>query len=489
MKYILYARKSIEQEERQAMSIESQENELLRMAEKSGFKIDKIFKESMSAKKAGRPIFNSMLKYIEKQKDCTVLAWKIDRLTRNIFDGAKIVELLENGNIKEIRTIDKVIVDNPIDKFMLSIDFGIGKKYSDDLSVNVKRGNRIKIEKGGWPGMAPLGYLNNKADKTIIIDHERAILVKKMFELYATGSYSLRDISRILYEQGLRTRLGMKVYKAKIHKILSNPFYYGMIAKFEKLYAGNHEAIISKKLFDDVQIVLSGKIHSKKKTLFFPFRGFMKCHRCGCMLTASLKKGHHYYYCTNGKGICDEHTEYMRGEYLAEKIANIFDQLKFDEELVEIAYLASKEKLKNDKSYQEMSRENISKQLNFAREKQSKLLDSHLSNLITSDVYEAKMKELNNEISSLEAQFKKMGSVANEGFLTLEQTKKVFLASNKAKKDFFCADDVGKRKIIEKLLWNLSFENRELAQVSYKMPYQLLANSPKNLDFCAMLGR
>ena len=124
MKYILYARKSTEQEERQLMSIDSQISELLRMAEKSGVKIDKIYKESMSAKKTGRPIFNEMTEYIGKQKDCIVFAWKIDRLTRNINDGGCIIELLENGNIKEIRTIDKVIMDNPIDKFMLVMDFG-----------------------------------------------------------------------------------------------------------------------------------------------------------------------------------------------------------------------------------------------------------------------------------------------------------------------------------------------------------------------------
>ena len=154
MKYILYARKSSEQEERQAMSIESQKNEMTCLANKLGVRIEKIYEEQMSAKKTGRPVFNEMLDYLARYKDCVVLAWKVDRLTRNIFDGARIIELLESGNIKEIRTIDKVIVDNPIDKFMLSIDFGVGKKYSDDLSVNVKRGIKAKLEKGLWPNMA-----------------------------------------------------------------------------------------------------------------------------------------------------------------------------------------------------------------------------------------------------------------------------------------------------------------------------------------------
>lgn len=489
MKYILYARKSTEQEERQAMSIESQENELLRMAEKTGIKIDKTYKESMSAKKIGRPIFNEMLEYIGKQKDCVILAWKIDRLTRNIFDGAKIIELLENGNIKEIRTIDKVIMDNPIDKFMLTIDFGVGKKYSDDLSVNVKRGNRAKLEKGGWPSMAPLGYLNNKADKTIFVDPLRAPFIQKMFKLYATGGYSVKDIANILHEQGFRSRTGFKVHKSKIHRMLASPFYYGIMVKDGKYYPGRHEQVITKQVFDDTQNVLFGKAHSKKQRHYFPFRGFLRCKSCGCALTASIHKGHHYYYCTNGKGFCEEHKNYMRSEYLEGIVATAFDEIKFDEEIVEMAYLASKEKIKHNENYKDNAQENITKQLESIAKKQSKLLDNQLAELITDEVYGAKTKELNNQKIALEQQLKKISKTFNNGYDTLELTKEVFLTANRAKKEFLNADNDKKRKVLEKLLWNLKIEDKEIAYASYKMPYEVLKKSPKNGDFLDMLGR
>ncbi len=488
MKYILYARKSTEQEERQAMSIESQENELLRMAEKLGFRIDKTYKESMSAKKIGRPVFSEMLEYIRKQKDCVLLAWKVDRLTRNIFDGASIIELLENGNIKEIRTIDKVIVNNPIDKFMLAIDFGVGKKYSDDLSVNVKRGNRAKLEKGGWPCMAPLGYLNNKADKTIIIDPLRAPFIRKMFELYITGSYSIKDIVNILYEQGFRSRTGFKIHKNQIHKILCNPFYYGIMVRDGKYYAGSHEQVITKQAFDDAQNVLFGKTHSKKQKHFFPLRGFLRCRSCGCALTASIHKGHHYYYCTNGKGHCEEHKKYLRSEYLEGVVATAFDEIHFDEELIELAYLASKEKIENNKSYKDNAEENILKQLESIARKQSKLLDNQLAELITDEVYRAKTKELNNQKIAFEQQLQKIRKTSDRGFNTLELTKKVFLTANKAKNDFINAVDSKKRNILEKLLWNLEIEDKEIAHASFKMPYEILKKSPKNGDFSIMLG-
>ncbi len=488
MKYILYARKSTEQEERQAMSIESQISELLRMAERFDFKIEKIYKESMSAKKQGRPIFNSMLKYIGKQKDCVVLAWKVDRLTRNISDGAKITELLENGNIKEIRTIDKVITDNPSDKFMLIMDFGVGKKYSDDLSVNVKRGNRAKLEKGGWPSMAPLGYLNNKVDKTISLDPLRAPFVRKMFELYITGSYSIKDIANILYSQGFRSRTGYKVHKNQIHKILRNPFYYGIMVRDGKYYPGSHEQVISKQIFEDAQNVLLGNTHSKKQKLFFPYRGFLRCRSCGCALTASVKKGHHYYYCTNGKGHCEEHKKYMRAEYLEGIVATVLDEIHFDEEIIEIAYEAKKEKIKNNENYQDNAKENIVRQLESIAKKQSRLLDNQLAELITDEVYGAKIKELNNQEIALKQQLEKINKTNNRGFDTLEQIKEVFLTANRAKKEFLEAENFKKRKVLEKLLWNLEIGNREIAYASYKMPYEALKKSPKNGDFSNMLG-
>lgn len=489
MKCPLYARKSTEQEERQAMSIESQKNEMTRLAEKSGFRIEKTYEESMSAKQTGRPVFNEMLDAIGKNKDCILFAWKPDRLSRNIIDGGRLVELLERGCIKEIRTIDKVITDNPTDKFMLLLDFGVGKKYSDDLSVNVKRGNRTKLEQGGWPGIAPLGYLNDKLNKTIIIDEERAPYITKAFELYSVGGKSVMDIATTLYESGFRSRTGQKIHKSKIHTILSDPFYSGMMKRDGILYQGKHESIVSHELFEKVQDVLFRRIHTKMQTLFFPLRGYIKCGNCGCAFTASRKKGHDYYYCTNGKGQCEEHTRYMRSEKMETLISTVFDDIYFDEELIELAYLAHKERGKHDEVYKEASRETLVKKLEFVSRKESRLLESYLSELIPQDVYEAKMKELHNEKETLNAQLQKSDQNRGNGQCTLEHLKNVFLTASKAKSEFLNANDEQKAKVLETLLWNLEIQNGEMASVSYKMPYEILKKSPKNGDFEEMLGR
>ena len=146
MEYVIYCRKSTESEDRQMLSFDSQEKELLALAEKVGLNIVKVFRESKSAKEPGRPVFNEMIKMISSGKAEAILCWKIDRLTRNPVDGGQIQWLLQNNKIKCIQTFEKNFL--PSDNVLLmSIEQGMASQYIRDLSVNVKRGNRAKMKK------------------------------------------------------------------------------------------------------------------------------------------------------------------------------------------------------------------------------------------------------------------------------------------------------------------------------------------------------
>lgn len=486
MKYFIYCRKSTEAEDRQVLSLDSQEKEMLDLAKSQDIKISKIYKESMSAKAPGRPIFKEMLSEIDKSKNICILAWNLDRLARNALDGGELSYRMDMGIIPEIITPGKILRNTPDDKFMMNLSFGMAKKYVDDLSVNVKRGNKAKLENGGWPGVAPLGYKNNKANQTIVVDKTRAPHIIKLFELFSTGGYSVDDVTKKLYEEGFRTRAGKKISKSMIYHILNNPFYTGLMRRIDKVYQGNHKPLISQKTFDDCQSVFTGA-RSRTRKHFFPFRGYMTCEECGCGLTATTKKGHTYYFCTNGKKNCEEHKKYLRSEKAEKIIAKIFNKIKLDKEIIEIMYEANKEKQGHEKAQKELSIENIDKQLELLQTKRNKLLDGYLAELVSEDVYKSKTLDLNNEEVSLNNQKKQIET--KEGTSTLEQTKNAFLQAYYAEKRFLESDDKQKRNLLEILLWNLTISNNELANFKLKMPFQALVDFSKTASFAEWQGR
>jgi site-specific DNA recombinase len=486
MKYIAYCRKSTEAEDRRVLSIDSQESELQRIAERDEFQITKLFKESKSAKMSGRPIFGELLQYIQKHGDCILLVWKPDRIARNMVDGGLIIELMDKGFIKEIRTPEKSFHNTSDDKFMMTLDFGIAKKYVDDLSVNVKRGNRAKLERGGWPNYAPLGYANDRLTKTLYIDDKIAPFIPKIFERYAKGGISLMELSNLMYDEGLRTRTGKKVRRAFIHRILKDPFYMGVMFHGGKYYQGNHIPLISKELYDQVQEVMDGKRHGRQQKRFFHLRGFIMCAQCECAITASKHKGHDYYFCTNGKGVCDQRKNYIRSELLDGMIANTLTKLQIDAELVEMAYQAAKEKSGNDSSYVDSSLQILQNRLKQIETAQSKLADSFASEITPEAVYAPKMKALESEKVMVKAEISNMEAKSNREISTLELTRNAFLQGISAYNDYVDANPDEKRELLQELLWNLSLQNKIVQDFRFKPIYEVIAKEPKPTNFAMM---
>ena len=249
-KYFLYIRKSTDEDDRQVLSLDAQETELQEFAEKENLTIVDTFRESQTAKEPGRPIFNQMLDRIEKSEASGILAWHPDRLARNSVDGGKIIFLIDSEKIKFLKFPTFWFEATPQGKFMLNIAFGQSKYFVDNLSENTKRGLRQKLRRGELPGYAPLGYLNDLRTHTLVKDPERFRLVRKLFELYATGNYSLKDLRKLITSAGLLSRKKNMLSVSNIQSILSNSFYYGVFKYNGELYDGKHEPMISKKLFE-----------------------------------------------------------------------------------------------------------------------------------------------------------------------------------------------------------------------------------------------
>lgn len=357
VKYCLYARKSTESEERQILSIDSQIKEMLQLAEREDLEVVTMKQESHSAKETGqRPVFNEIIEEIKLGKFNGILTWAPDRISRNAGDLGRIVDLMDSGDLLEIRTFGQRFTNNPNEKFLLMILGSQAKLENDNRGINVKRGLRSRVEMGLWPGMAPIGYLNqNLMDKKcqIIQDPSRAPIVKQMFEKVAYEKWSVRKVYNWLkFELNFKTIGNHTMALGGIHRMLINPIYYGMFEypkKSGNWYQGKHEPIITKELFDKtVQQLKRDNIQRQSKE--FAFTKLMVCGLCGSMISAEekykqLKDGttakYIYYGCGRAKDRnCKSH--YIREEELIEQLIKLFNQIeindfgiqvKFEEEL------------------------------------------------------------------------------------------------------------------------------------------------------------
>ena len=343
IKYCLYARKSSEQDERQAMSIDSQLKEMLALADRDGLNIVETKHESHSAKESGqRPVFNELLNDLRAGKFNGVLTWAPDRLSRNAGDLGSLVDLMDNNKLHQIRTYGQSFSNTPNEKFLLMILCSQAKLENDNRGVNVKRGIRAKCEMGWRPCMPPLGYFTRGATggaKDVIIDPERAPYITEMFEMSAAGK-SGRHIRRWLEDNEVRTRKDKHISLSMIYKMLGSTFYYG---EFEypkgsgKWYKGNHPPLITKELFMKVQKQLKVPIKPKWGSKVFPYKRFLKCYSCGASVVGEEKirknrTGTHkfvYYHCS--RQVNHDCTEpFVREEIIVKELVSMCDELITD---------------------------------------------------------------------------------------------------------------------------------------------------------------
>jgi site-specific DNA recombinase len=487
MRFAIYCRKSTDTEEKQVLSLESQEQELLKLAERDNLNVVEIFKESMSAKEPGRPVFNKILAMVSEGRVDAILCWKIDRLTRNPIDGGQIQWMLQREKIKCIRTFEKNYY--PSDNVMLiNIEQAMATQYIRDLSTNVKRGNRAKLERGEWPSPAPIGYVNDKGTKTIKVDKKLAPYVIRAFQLYATGGYTLKDITNVLYNEGLRTKTGNKICKNQVHHFIRNKFYYGVMESGGKTYQGKHKPLISISLFTQANNVLHGRKHPRPKKHFYTARGFLTCANCGCALTGDTKKGFIYYYCTNGKGQCTQHKKYLRSEVVDNLISEVLSKVKFDKKLIEMSAKAYSEKNHIIEEDIVSILERLTNEAKLLLEKELILVEGLSSRIIREEVYRAKMKELGSKQEEIKQQIFEIQSKGKDSEITFEQIKNVFIHGYNAAHLYLDSSPEVKRDHLQNVLSNISIKDQKVVSYQFKSIFQVLANSPKNGDFHTMLA-
>ena len=312
----MYARKSTESDEQQALSIDSQVKEMTAIAERLNLNVVAIKRESHSAKESGqRPVFKELLSEVSKGVYSGILTWAPDRLSRNAGDLGTVVDLMDQRKLIHIQTYGQTFSNSPNEKFLLMILCSQAKLENDNKSINVKRGLRARVEMGLWPCKPPTGYtkykrIDQKCES--VIDPERAPIIKQMFEKIGYDGWSGRKVYQWLkHDINFKTENNIHLSLGNLYRIFQNHFYYGRF-EFPKesgnWYNGSYKPIITKELFDLVQEKIKSQIlEPRSSQKEFAFTKIMTCGLCGSGITADEKFKHQkngnvnryvYYKCT-----------------------------------------------------------------------------------------------------------------------------------------------------------------------------------------------
>ncbi len=345
LKYVLYARKSSESDERQAMSIDGQLMEMKEKAKREKINIVEIVTESHSAKEtAQRPKFNYVLDNLYKGKYNAIITWAPDRLSRNAGDLGRIVDLMDQGKLELINCHSQTFSNNPNEKFLLMILCSQAKLENDNRGINVKRGHRNKCMIGIRPGPAPIGYINiMRANRisSVEFDKQRAPIIKEMFERVAYEGQSGRTVKRWLERINFKTPRGNTMSLSRVFATLKNPFYYGEFFFGKNWYKGTYQPLITKTLFDKVQIQLETYPKQWNKQVF-PFKKICVCGNCGSGITAEIKyrvlkstkvNTHIYYHCCHSKDYeCKQ--PYVTEQEMINQLITLLPQIKLNKDYI-----------------------------------------------------------------------------------------------------------------------------------------------------------
>ncbi|MFH1226746.1 MAG: recombinase family protein [Planctomycetota bacterium] len=477
LKAVLYARVSSKEQEQEGYSIPAQLKLLKDYAQKNNLNIVRVFEDVETAKQAGRTYFNEMVKFLQDNPDTKIiLVEKTDRLYRNFKDYTIIDELdLEIHLVKESEIISKDSKSHQ--KFIHGIKVLMAKNYIDNLSEETRKGMLEKAEQGDFPSVAPLGYKNNKETKLIEVDQSRSPIIQKMFRLYATGNYSLRQVKDIANEEGLRNRGGGKLHKSEIDHILKNPLYGGDFRWNGKIYKGNHEPIISRELYDMVQKAFESHNRPRYNKHNFAFTGLLTCGKCGCAITAEMKKGKYiYYHCTGFKGNCGN--SYIREEVLGDKLGELVKDIQIDEKIVEAVKETLLSSHQDEKEYHDKQIASLNIQYTKLQHRIDQIYIDKLDGRITEDFYKDKIDEWREEQERILEQVKKhQNANANyfaQGVHILELAQKAYSLYIKQKPS-------ERRRLLNYLLSNCTYTSGNLYP-TYRKPFDLLVKGVKKRE-------
>ncbi len=462
MKAVLFCRVSSKDQEDSGYSLPSQEKLLTEYAEARGFGIAKIFSLSESAGGGKqRKMFLQMLDYLKEHKIKVLVVEKTDRLTRNMKDAVAVNSWIEDDDEKQVHFVKENFVlsrnSKSNDKFIWGIKVTTAQYYLDNLSEEVKKGQKEKLRQGWLPSTPPYGYktIGEKGHKIHVVDEQMGQLVIKMFELYATGDYSLQKLTTEMHAMGLRSSKGGKVHKSRIHSLLTDPFYIGKNVWNGVESPGKHEPLIDFETFSKVGKKLVSRTTPYYRKHMFLFKGLFTCSECGGMITWEEQKTFVYGHCNHYRS-CSIN-RWIREEVLETRLVEELEGLKIENPRL-MAWLskALKEAGQSESDFYIASTGELEKDRQVITKRMDGLYVDKLDGRITQAYHDEKFKEFSEQLKAVDEEIAKHTSAKNIGH---NRRVELFDFAQIGKEEYLKGDMTKRRSLMR-----LVFEKLELGQ-------------------------
>jgi site-specific DNA recombinase len=473
-----YARVSSREQEREGYSIPAQRKLLAEYARSRGYLIVREFIDVESAKNPGRKQFCEMLRLLESDSSCRiVLVEKTDRLYRNRTDALAFEALIEKRGVeihlvKEGRVIGKD--SRSQDKFMHDIHVAVAKNYVENLKEEVKKGMREKAEQGIYPGRAPFGYRNNSLSRSIDVHDQKAPIIKRIFELYATRNYSLTTLRKTVIAE-----TGVRINRSYLDAILKNPFYIGRFVWRNVEYKGTHAPLISLELFQRVRDAFGSRNKPRYRKHSFAFAGLLRCAYDGCTVTTELQKGRYVYYrCSHGRGRCS--LPYMREETLSEHLGDLLKNIYVPETVARTVVDSLQTDLARSEAHRKEQAVALQQRLSTIRTRMDQIYEDKLNGNIDEEFWKRKHAEYREQERQMETSASSLNApVTTKSVLTAQR---IFELANKAHSLYVTRNPAERGELLKSVLLNCTTDGISLSP-TYRKPFDLIFQRAKNEDW------
>jgi site-specific DNA recombinase len=470
---VTYARVSSREQEQEGYSIPAQLKLLQQYAASEGFRIVREFVDVETAKTTGRKSFGDMVGFLKRSHDCrTVLVEKTDRLYRNFRDAVTIEELeIEIHFVKEHQVLSKDSRSQV--KFMQGINLLMARNYVENLREEVIKGMHAKAETGVYPGRVPIGYKNEKATRTVVLDSVKSELVRRIFELYASGNVSLLELRK-----SIRNEFGILINRSYLHTILRNTFYIGYFVWGGKTYKGTHETFISPALFESVRSNLNGHNKPKYRKNDIAFRGLLTCAHDDCGVTAELKKRKYVYYrCTGYRGKCDL-PRFTESE-ISEKLASIFERIR----IPDVVLSRIQNTLQSSQSQLEAKRvalhSRYEQRLSVIRKRMTQAYSDKLDGKIDEEFWMRQMHEWQSEERQVQSELESLKRSPADSALSAQRCLEL---ANKAYFLYLTRKPAQQAELLRMVLLNCAIDGASVYP-TYRKPFDMIFERAKREEW------